>query len=128
MWDDMTPPPSPTIFNIRLAKEGIKDEHFYFKALAHEMVHVKQFATNQLDGIFGKGYTHKWKGPSFKIPSKRSPKTDIYSRVKLDKNDIDYYFQPWEVEAYGLEVGLVYYFVEDYKKDLPYGRYQGDWD
>ena len=51
------------------------------ETLAHEMVHVKQFAlceTNQS--------LTRWKG----------------IRIKED----DYYVQPWEVEAFGLEVGL----------------------
>ena len=51
------------------------------ETLAHEMVHVKQFAlceTNQS--------LTRWKG------------------IKIKEED--YYIQPWEVEAFGLEVGL----------------------
>jgi|TARA_R110000851_G_scaffold41334_1_gene103803 hypothetical protein len=133
MWDDFTPPPDPTEFNIRLSKEKDGNEHFYFKSLAHEMVHVKQFATNQLDGIYGKGNTHKWKGPSFDIPSKKYPKQQkklgYDTKVVLDDNDGDYYFQPWEVEAYGLEVGLIAYFLEEYGEDtIPFGKNTHDWD
>ena len=128
MWDDLSPPPSPKEFNIRLGKEQKGHEQFYFKSLAHEMVHVKQFASNELDGIFGKNNTHMWKGTNFNIPSKMYPKKDVFSRVHLDRDDKDYYFQPWEIEAYGLEVGLIYYFVEKYKEELPYGRNEGDWD
>lgn len=137
MWDDFTPPPSPTEFNIRIVKEQDGDEHFYFKSLAHEMVHVKQFATNQLDGIYGKGNTHEWNGPSFNIPSKRYPKEEkrkghtihgYDTKVILDADDKDYYFQPWEIEAYGLEVGLIAYFVEEYGDDIPFGKKAHDWD
>jgi hypothetical protein len=128
MWDDFSEPPNPRIFNIRLGKEQKKNYPYYFKSLAHEMVHVKQYAKNELDGIFGKNNTHVWTGPDFKIPSEIYPKKDIFSRFHLDKNENDYYFQPWEIEAYGLEVGLVYYFVQKYSKELPYGRNEGDWD
>lgn len=52
------------------------------KCIAHEMVHVKQFALGELslDGT-------KWKKE--RLPS-----------------DVDYYYEPCEIEAYGLEVGL----------------------
>lgn len=56
--------------------------------LAHEMVHVKQFVNGEL------GYQknlYKWNGIVF-------PK------------DYDYYDAPWEIEAYGREVGLSYKF------------------
>ena len=52
------------------------------KCIAHEMVHVKQFALGELslDGT-------KWKKET--VPT-----------------DVDYYYEPCEIEAYGLEVGL----------------------
>lgn len=54
-----------------------------FKTLAHEMVHVRQFA---------KGHTNeslsKWKG------------------VAINADNIDYYHHPWEMEAYSLETCL----------------------
>ena len=56
--------------------------------LAHEMVHIKQYAyceTNE--------YLSKWKG------------------VHIDSDAIDYYDLPWEIEAYGKEQGLFSGFV-----------------
>jgi len=56
--------------------------------LAHEMVHVKQFATGELvDNPSGK--TVKWQG----------------KRVTL-RDDDGYWTQPWEIEAYGRQPGL----------------------
>mgnify|MGYP006287789061 FL=1 len=53
------------------------------KALAHEMVHIKQFAYNETNDSLS-----RWKG------------------IKINPDDIDYYDHPWEIEAFGLETGL----------------------
>ena len=56
--------------------------------LAHEMVHIKQYAyceTNE--------YLSKWQG------------------VHIDSDAVDYYDLPWEIEAYGKEQGLFSGFV-----------------
>ena len=56
--------------------------------LAHEMVHVKQFATGELvDSSSGK--TVKWQG----------------KRVSV-RDDEGYWTLPWEIEAYGRQPGL----------------------
>jgi hypothetical protein len=56
--------------------------------LAHEMVHVKQFATGELvDNPSGK--TVKWQG----------------KRVSV-RDDDGYWTLPWEIEAYGRQPGL----------------------
>jgi hypothetical protein len=60
------------------------------EVLAHEMVHVKQFATGELFQYFtGK---HKdlmrWHG-------------------QVINNDVEYWDQPWEIEAYGMQLGLI---------------------
>jgi hypothetical protein len=56
--------------------------------LAHEMVHVKQFATGELvDNPSGK--TVKWQG----------------RRVAV-RDDDGYWTLPWEIEAYGRQPGL----------------------
>ena len=53
--------------------------------LAHEMIHCKQFAYGELKEKYIKqNHVMLWKG-------------EIFS------NDIDYWDQPWEIEAYGLE-------------------------
>mgnify|MGYP003346701138 CR=1 FL=1 len=54
------------------------------ETIAHEMVHVKQFAYGHTNETLS-----KW----------------LNTRIDTDK--IDYWFQPWEIEAHGLEIGLV---------------------
>jgi len=56
--------------------------------LAHEMVHVKQFATGELVDNPG-GKTVKWMG----------------KRVSV-RDDDGYWTLPWEIEAYGRQPGL----------------------
>lgn len=56
--------------------------------LAHEMVHVKQYVTGEL---VDHGTHCSWKGTAYK---------------EYEANSEDYFFSPWEVEAYGMQVGL----------------------
>lgn len=71
------------------------------KTLAHEMVHVKQHAKNELQGGImvptrgGLKMTSRWMGEIWK------PK----------RKECHYYDSPWEVEAYGKEVGLFQRYV-----------------
>jgi hypothetical protein len=53
------------------------------KTLAHEMVHIKQYAYNETNETLT-----RWKGR------------------KVDSDNTDYWVQPWEIEAFGTEVGL----------------------
>jgi hypothetical protein len=85
---------NPRWFTINLRRQKIKE---MIKTLAHEMVHVKQHAKNELESgqliaTKGKGITlsSKWKGELW------------YPKRKQDM----YYDSPWEIEAYGMEVGL----------------------
>jgi len=65
-------------------------------ALAHEMVHVKQYAKGEL-----KDYVRldkiKWKN-------------EIH-----DLNNSDYWFHPWEIEAHGMEKGLYVKYIDSLK-------------
>lgn len=61
--------------------------------LAHEMVHVKQYAKGELKD-FIRVNRIKWMGK-------------IYDESKLD-----YWEQPWEIEAHGREKGLYYKFTD----------------
>lgn len=58
------------------------------KTLAHEMVHIKQYAYGETNETLS-----KWKG------------------ISIDADAIDYYYHPWELEAYSLEIGLWTKFV-----------------
>lgn len=64
--------------------------------LAHEMVHVKQWATGQMKDLVMKRNTVR------------------YNNKYYDAEE-DYFFQPWEVEAFGLETGLYLHFKEQQK-------------
>ena len=84
---------NPRFFTIALKRQEIDE---MIKTLAHEMVHVKQHAKNELQsGIMvaargGLKMHSKWKGEIWK-PGRRQDA---------------YYDSPWEIEAYGMEVGL----------------------
>lgn len=83
---------NPRNFEINLCKRN-KD---IISTLAHEMVHVKQFARNELGQLWeiktprGVLCKARWKGKNW-TPSRRED---------------NYYDAPWEVEAHGREIGL----------------------
>lgn len=60
--------------------------------LAHELVHVKQFATGQFCP-FDYGNKRKW----------------MHRMVNC--NDLDYWDYPWEIDAYGREPGLYHRYM-----------------
>ena len=57
------------------------------ETVAHEMVHVKQYARREMNDFAFKEVHYKWKG-------------------KLVPDSTDYWDLPWEIEANGREVGL----------------------
>jgi hypothetical protein len=63
------------------------------RTLAHEIVHVKQFAKKEL-GVIVHGSLVKWKNEF------------------IDDNKVSYWEQPWEIEAFGREGGLVMMYNE----------------
>ena len=84
---------NPRWFTISLKSQDIKD---MIKTLGHEMVHVKQHAKNELQtghAVAARGglkIYSKWMGEVWKAKRKED----------------DYFDSPWEIEAYGREVGL----------------------
>ena len=64
--------------------------------LAHEMVHVKQFAKNELKYNVRRN-VDKWLG-------------------EYIGSDIDYFDKPWEIEAFGRELGLYVRYMSQRKK------------
>lgn len=54
------------------------------ETLAHEMVHVKQYIENETNDELT-----RWRGK------------------RVDPDKIDYWVQPWEIDAYGRETGLL---------------------
>ena len=93
---------NPRWFTIRLKRDQDED---IIKTLAHEMVHVKQHAKNELGEkrmALAKGglkIKTKWMGEFWE------PK----------RNQHPYFDAPWEVEAYGREVGLYHRWLSAYK-------------
>lgn len=85
---------NPRWFTINLRNKKTDDD--MVKTLAHEMVHVKQHAKNELSSGHmtatkgGLSMHSKWKGEIWKPKGKEN----------------GYWDAPWEIEAYGREVGL----------------------
>lgn len=67
-------------------------------ALAHEMVHLKQYARGEMKDIHHPVRMVKWQGERY-----------LYE-------EMDYWECPWEIEAYGREKGLYLKFL-NYLKD-----------
>jgi hypothetical protein len=87
-----------TIVN-RRAKTQLGTYKKLLAYLAHELVHVKQYATGELTYIGSTKY--RYRGKIYKIP---------------DENDEDGYYEcPDEIEAYGKENHLVTRFVKHWK-------------
>lgn len=90
---------NPRWFTIRLKRN--RNFGDMIKTLAHEMVHVKQHAKNELKigiVVVSRGklkMTSKWHGKIWK------PK----------RNEDHYFDSPWEIESYGREVGLLHKWV-----------------
>ena len=81
---------NPRHFAIELSKT--QRLRALLETVAHEMVHVKQYARNELKENAGVG-KHLWKG-------------DWVS------DTLDYYDLPWEVEAHGRERGLYIRYIQ----------------
>jgi len=63
--------------------------------LAHEMVHVKQWAKDEMYEYYN------------------TPKMVRFKGKKFNMDDVDYWDYPWEIEAYGRQLGLFVRFCED---------------
>jgi hypothetical protein len=89
------------IYCVHQPKKIPKEKNNVFKTIAHEMVHLKQYTTGELGAfliatksISGKALTAtRWQGK-------------LYKTREDDSDDNEYYDSPWEIEAYGREVGL----------------------
>ena len=86
----------PRSFEIELSNK-IKCVEELFKTLAHEMVHVKQYARGEMKDRYRPAYKQIWMGE------------------EVNTNKVHYYDLPWEIEAHGREHGLFIRFVETYK-------------
>ena len=69
-------------------------------SLAHEMVHLKQYAVGELKD------------------DRKNPECTIWQKKSINEKKVDYWDLPWEIEAYGREKGLYYRFCEQYNYDV----------
>lgn len=70
-----------------------------YETLAHEMVHIKQYVTGQLSDLENGGTL--WEGVTF--PS--------------DDSEDGYWNAPWEIEAFGKQVGMANCYALSCKED-----------
>tara|TARA_R100000808_G_C2155495_1_gene168235 strand:- start:8700 stop:9161 length:462 start_codon:yes stop_codon:yes gene_type:complete len=83
----------PREFEIQLDKSD--DFEYMLTALAHEMVHVKQWATGEMKEVWNQNEACKWLGNV------------------IDTAKTEYWDYPWEIEAHGRERGLYVRFCEE---------------
>lgn len=76
----------PNEYEIKFSKK-IKNMRRIVQTLAHEMVHVKQFAKGEMYDHINSD-TIRWKRNTYNI------------------KEINYWDYPWEIDAYGREMGL----------------------
>jgi len=101
VWEDSSY--MPRHFTIRI--DSSQSKHDMLQTVAHEMVHVKQFARGELKD------------------------TDSLSICKWNGKDINhmkthYYDCPWEIEAHGRERGIFIRWVEQSKwKNCKWAKY-----
>ena len=79
-------------FDIEIEKDRPIDE--LLVTLAHEMVHLKQFATRELTSSHVPAHISRWQGR------------------EINENLVNYWDLPWEIEAHGRERGLFYRFTD----------------
>ena len=90
---------NPRYFTIAIRNR--EEDQDPVQVLAHEMVHLKQYATNQLsrESKVYRNFSVKsvplWEGKEW----------------KPNKGQDEYWDSPWEVEAYGREIGLYHRWV-----------------
>jgi len=98
---------SPRCFNIDIGRT--KKKIHMFTILAHEMVHLKQWATGEMkDRYLRRNYVTIWRGETY-------------------QEDHSYWDQPWEIEAYGLENSLVAKFLIEHDQFKNIRQKQQDW-
>jgi hypothetical protein len=80
-----------------------------FSVLAHEMVHLKQMAKGEMKDRYRKTkYVTVWRGETY-------------------EDDVLYWDQPWEIEAYGLENSLLAKFLIEHNQFKNLRQKQKDW-
>lgn len=99
--------PLPRTFSIEIQR--LKTKIHMFVVLAHEMVHLKQMAKGEMKDRY-----------------KKTKYVTVY-RGEVYENDISYWDQPWEIEAYGLEQSLVAKFLIEHDQFKTLRQKHEDW-
>lgn len=116
IWGDMDvedhDEKSPKFYIIRLNYSGVESFAKTLETLAHELIHVEQFATRRLRNLAG----------PFRV---------AYEKEHYNTLDVPYYERPWEIEAHELEQTIYNYMVKSSSKiqryvnkkaDISYGK------
>jgi len=90
IWEDEGPRPREFTINL---DSGVKIRHLLIN-LAHEMVHVKQWAKDEMYEYI-------------------KPNMVRFKGEKIHMKEVDYFDYPWEIEAYGRQLGLFIRFLEN---------------
>lgn len=93
-WTDRAERPKRFRFTIRdtMSRQEV------LEAVAHEMVHVKQYCTGQMRDYVSDPKFVRWESERW---------------VYEDENSEDYWLAPWEIEARGYERGLYKLFIRE---------------
>ena len=103
IWEDESCK-RPREFTIRVDSTQTKQDMLC--TIAHEMVHVKQYARGELKDFSRTIKMCKWKGKT------------------IDLRSLDYYDHPWEIEAHGREKGLfIRWFEQSRWKNCKWANY-----
>ena len=100
-WEDENIFPKEFLIELDV---GVKIRNLLI-TLAHEMVHVKQWAKDEMYEYMPTGKTEEeWIN---------TPKMVRFKGEKFNMDDVDYWDYPWEIEAFGRQLGLFVRFCED---------------
>jgi len=95
IWNEDIETPRPKNFIIHIDDKLTLRQKLL--ALAHEMVHLKQWATGEMYEYVRKPHLYRWRGNT------------------IDTRKKHYYELPWEVESHGRELGMFIRMCEHYK-------------
>ncbi len=105
IWGDMDieddEEQSPKFYTIRLNYSGVESFAKMLETLAHELVHVEQFATRRLRNL-------------------AKPFTVAYEKNHYNTLKMPYYQRPWEIEAHELENSVYNYMIKSSRKVQKY--------
>ena len=94
-WQDQNYRPK----EFKIWVDSKQDPRAFYSTIAHEMVHLKQFASGELSDLM-RSKKIKW-----------TSKNDV-QYWDCDREDDEYWDLPWEIEARGREEGLVVRWID----------------